>query len=141
METQQSISEWANETFGPAGIATTVANANGVFSGHPYLAYWLYAVAGGLILAAIAGSIFDADRARQKRHAAVRDIILSRGAPSKGDMMHDGMTDSDATKAIKELHRNGEIIPSEDVGGRTLWRFRIHPHITSAISGETKKSQ
>jgi hypothetical protein len=68
------------------------------------------------------------ERFKKKRQDAVRVIILNRGAASKGDMMHDGMKDIDATKAINELHLSGEIVPSEDVGGRVIWRFKIHPH-------------
>ena len=109
-------------------VATAFANANGLFSGHPYLAYWFYAGAGAMLLIAIGGWIFDSEKAAQKRQDAVRDIILKRGAPSKGDMMQDGMKDIDATKAINELHRSGEIVSSVDVGGRTLWRFKVHPH-------------
>jgi hypothetical protein len=42
---------------GDIGVATAFANANGLLSGHPYMAYWFYAGAGAMLLVAIYGWI------------------------------------------------------------------------------------
>lgn len=68
------------------------------------------------------------DWRRKKRQEAVRDVIGRRGVATKADMTRDGISESDATKAIGEMHRSGEIIPSEHLGEVALWRFKSHPH-------------
>jgi hypothetical protein len=42
-----------------ATIATSIANTNGQFAGHPYLAYWFYAASILMIVVAIGGAIAD----------------------------------------------------------------------------------
>jgi hypothetical protein len=44
-----------------AAIGTTIANANGLFAGHPSLAYWFWAASLVMIAIAVAGWIFGSD--------------------------------------------------------------------------------
>lgn len=66
------------------------------------------------------------DRRRQKRQNAVRDVIRRRGVATKADMTRDGIPESDAAKAISEMHRSGEIVPSM-TGEVALWKFKNSP--------------
>jgi hypothetical protein len=49
-----------------AAIGTAVANANGLFVGHPSLAYWFWGASFALIIVAIAGSVVNSKR--EKKH-------------------------------------------------------------------------
>ena len=50
-----------------AAIGTAIANANGMFAGHPSSAYWFWGASFGLIIVAIAGWIFNSQREKKKR--------------------------------------------------------------------------
>jgi len=44
-----------------AAIGTSIANANGLFAGHPSLAYWFWAASLAMIVIAVAGWLFGSD--------------------------------------------------------------------------------
>ena len=47
-----------------AAIGTAIANANGLLSGHPFLAYWLYGASLLLIVISVGGAVADWLRSR-----------------------------------------------------------------------------
>lgn len=96
-------------------ISALVVAAIGVFFGLPNLLKYL------------------AECKRKKRQDGVRDVLLKFGQATVGDfMLHlPKLSQAQIECAVQELHRANEITPHGDVTGqRTIWMFKIHPHVT-----------
>jgi hypothetical protein len=97
-----------------AAIGTTIANANGLFAGHPSLAYWFWAASLVLLVIAIAGWLLGRDKAplSQSPPPTAPQIITQHQEfnPQFTPTINIGTPDSRAITIEQERARQEDIV-------------------------------